>query len=120
MGGTDVQLGASGCSDADIKGVNFVWNGSAKSVSAIECSALGTAANAAVAFTFNVVNIAFENGDTQTLDIETSVSLKTLTSGYHVCWKSGSTLTPITECGLAGTSTDIGKTGCGAANTKLF
>jgi hypothetical protein len=120
---TKVELGASGCSNANIPSLSFKWNGSAKSVSAIECSAVGTpVTGSATTFSFTLKNLALLHGAEQSLRLHdvVSVDAATLANNSWVCWTSGTSLTAITECSPEGTSTNVGKTGCGAKNNSSF
>lgn len=119
--GAATDLGADGCGKASVG--TFTWDATKPSVSMIQCNGLGVSVGTAISLTLSEKNIAFVNGDTQSLTFNAgaNVIVSGLGTGNYLCWTSGQTLTEIKACAAAaGAETDVGVSGCGGANTVSF
>jgi hypothetical protein len=64
----------------------------------------------------SITNIAITGGATQTIEKGAAVAVTGMTSGNFLCWKAGTSASPVAACAGVGTATDVGTTGCGAVD----
>merc|ERR1711937_557854 len=99
--GTANDAGTSGCGAAD--DASLVWTTvTNKDVSIIQCDGTTVVGSAVATVLTQQIEVASAN-----ITAGSDVTVTGLTTGNHLCWTAGTS---------AGTATDIGTTGCGAAN----
>jgi len=107
--GTANDAGTSGCGAAD--DASLVWTTVSNShVSIIQCAGTNTVGSAVATVLTQQIEVASAN-----ITAGADVTVTGLTTGNHLCWTAGTSAGSAT-CAAAGTATDIGTTGCGAAN----
>jgi len=103
------DAGTSGCGAAD--DASLVWTTVSNShVSIIQCAGNTVVGSAVATVLTQQIEVASAN-----ITAGSDVTVTGLTTGNHLCWTAGTSAGSAT-CAAAGTATDIGTTGCGAAN----
>merc|ERR1711871_1663459 len=111
--GSATDIGTTGCGAAN--DVDLAWTTTSNTHIAIaECDTGGNAVGTEVDIVLNL-NIAVTGGNAQYLAAGATVAVANADNGNHLCWTAG-TNAGTASCNSAGTATDIGTTGCGAAN----
>merc|ERR1711871_1571616 len=79
-------------------------------VSIVQCDGTTKVGSAVATVLTQQIEVASAN-----ITAGSTVTVTGLTTGNHLCWTAGTSAGSAT-CAAAGTATDIGTTGCGAAN----